>query len=89
MRVRSETVNARLQVHAHVDLHLLRHRRVQLHPRVWGEITAILLLKRVHESCAAEELVAAQLARVLRKALLAPLTSDAEDSDEDSSEDEE
>jgi len=43
----------------------------------WGEITAILLLKRVHESCAAEKLVAAQLARVLRKALLAAVAKDA------------
>jgi hypothetical protein len=54
-----------------------------------GNRTAMNLLKRVHDGCAAKELVAAQLVRVLRKALLAPLTSDAEDSDEDSSEDEE
>jgi hypothetical protein len=41
------------------------------------DITSMLLLKRVHESCAAEELVAAQLARVLRKALLAAVAKDA------------
>ena len=41
-----------------------------------GHITAVLLLKRVHESCAAKELVAAQLVRVLRKALLAVIAKD-------------
>jgi hypothetical protein len=43
---------------------------------------AMLLLKRVHDGCAAKELVAAQLVRVLRKALLASLTGDAEAADE-------
>jgi hypothetical protein len=40
------------------------------------DISAMLLLKRVHESCAAKELVAAQLVRVLRKALLADIAKD-------------
>jgi hypothetical protein len=34
------------------------------------DISSMLLLKRVHESCAAKELIATQLARVMRKALL-------------------
>jgi hypothetical protein len=41
------------------------------------DITAVLLLKRVHESCAAKELVAPQLVRVMRKALLAQIEKDA------------
>jgi hypothetical protein len=42
------------------------------------DITAVLVLKRVHESCAAKELVAAQLVRVLRKALLAAIAKSDE-----------
>ena len=53
------------------------------------DITAILLLKRVSESCAAKELVAAQLARVLRKALLASFGGNAALDDEDDDDDEE
>jgi len=34
------------------------------------DLTAMLVLKHVHESCAAKELVTAQLVRVMRKALL-------------------
>ena len=49
-----------------------------------ADITAVLLLKRVHESCADNELVAAQLVRVLRKALLAAIAkADAAAEDDD------
>ena len=51
--------------------------------------TAMLLLKHVHDGCAAKELVAAQLVRVMRKALLASLTGDPDIADDDPSEDEE
>jgi hypothetical protein len=44
-----------------------------------NDATAMLLLKRVHESCALKELVAVQLARVLRKALLAFVADDHHD----------
>ena len=40
------------------------------------DISAVLVLKRVHESCAAKELVPAQLARVMRKALLEKIAKD-------------
>jgi hypothetical protein len=51
-----------------------------------GDITAVLVLKRVHESCALKELVAAQLARVLRKGLLASIAKNDEDDDEEDEE---
>ena len=44
--------------------------------------SAMHLLKRVHDGCAAKELVAAQLVRVLRKALLAAVDKDAEAADD-------
>jgi len=58
-------------------------------PKPVSDRTAMDLLKRVHDGCAAKELVAAQLVRVMRKALLASLTGDAEAADDDPSEDEE
>ena len=49
----------------------------------WDDITAMLLLKRVHESCTAKELVEAQLVCVLRKTQLAEIAKvDEADADD-------
>ena len=47
-------------------------------PKKLADTSAMHLLKRIHDGCAARELVAAQLVRVLRNAVLASLTGDGE-----------